>query len=412
MCDLIIQSLRYGNVCKLLNENLVTVEEILCVLAKLPASILTLGIYRYICTLTDLHYVEGKHFLWIRPEYWIIFDRMQMDSSIPDTKGGNNPLYARLTDLNTVCSISISNGIFYESDDESVMSDDDLQIIEPEYHTPAKITEYPNSLKEVRAYALSIYPPKNSHIFCQIAMDYLQEVCEIRHASAMIKRVYSLSEQAPTYLEAIKKDYELAFKNLMQNGILCYASSNMILKISKYFPKVIPEEIAKFDTLTRRICLMQPIYMNYFLGLNPEFTYTTTEICEIASKLNENTDSFLLSLNNKKISVNDEDVLAESITSYFPCDIVTLRTNSKVYCFSRREVESLIQSKKNHWTNEILSECFQRFLSSYYEFTLLFPPCKTMREHYKEILEKKCDVIYIDKDSRNFLVCDRILYWT
>lgn len=185
----------------------------------------------------------------------------------------------------------------------------------------------------------------------------------------IIRRVRTLKEKAPLYYSKIKQKYFDLFKTLYQKHLLGRSDPLHLRFLHEEFPGVLDPSLFQQPNEIRKLLLMPTILAGYVLGFPIQSVIPTVEQIKTAIEKYRQLgkeqylehikkyvrQTYLLSIpipSEEHILSNEADVLLEDVDSYSPYDIISYQTGKYVYRFTRPEFEKIIESGKNHWTNE------------------------------------------------------------
>lgn len=222
----------------------------------------------------------------------------------------------------------------------------------------------------------------------------------------IMRRMSFLFTTAPTYYEKVALPaYTKVIIRLNNEHLLNKLSFDDLLLFDKFFPNILHKSIFSLDKSIFSIGLMSFELAGYLLGfpihttipdqeqifkaLNIIQETSITEYIQLIKDYNRTLPINLSFLTNKPKFCNNEDVLLEDVARYSPFDIVLFQTGDHIHRFTRPEFKQILESGKNHWTNDwlpipILGTIQGRKTSS---DAFGLPPSRTMEEMF-ERLEK------------------------
>jgi hypothetical protein len=219
-------------------------------------------------------------------------------------------------------------------------------------------------------------------------------------APLILARVAGLQKVAPIYYAEVGyKLYHAVAIKLHKDKLLMNLSQDELKTFNTFFPGIIDARILTYCEGAYRIALLGNDIAGYVLGFPihefipddeqiavalDQFTVLGREayaqhIAKYALQLHVVPTPFSFADPTFK---NDEDVLTEAIVNYSPFDVVSFRSGSHIFRFTRCEFAQMVEKKKNIWTNEWLPPSVLSTVKARHSMAkaLGLPPCRTVVE--------------------------------
>lgn len=395
------QSVMVGSVFLALESNFFTHEALLKWLSTADYDERTQIAYKAVCTkiAPNEQYLEDTfHFLTKRPNYTSIAFACGLNDEIPDQRNENplkfNPIVAHIVDalaeLNNSAELRKLNALI-------LAGQGTFPYLQSKLATCYRARNFPN---------LRISPNE-----INIALVEADWVGKFRYKESLpkliLRRVAHLQKEAPIYYAGVAyKAYHNVAVKLNKDKLFTQLTRDELATFDSFFPEIIDRKILGYSELAYKIALLGNDVAGYVLGFpiqnmipNEEQIHSAIEnltehgpeaYAELISQYIEisylPTPPFPTS---KPIYSNDQDVMMEDHNNYVPFDVIAYRVGNHIYRFTRAEFAQLVESKKNHWTNEWLPPTVLSTIKARAEAAkeLGLPPARPMCEMLDRILK-------------------------
>jgi len=394
--DKIKETVEIGSVFLALENNYFTHEELLKWLTTAEISGVTKVAYKAVCEkiLPNNQYLDdGSHFLLKQKEYVIIAMYYGLDVYIFETTkiDCDVPLIISVCDILSPVSRT-PEYLNNRKEDVTVVkgankNDDNLLL-------GYKAHEF-NHISELTSEEIN----KNL-----VSADWLEKFRYNENLIKIImKRLSYLHDNHINYYNFIYKFYQTVIKKLYKDKLITSISREELHSLDQLFPNIVDKRILSYDGLNYKLSLLGNDISAYVLGFPIQYMIPNEEqIHQLIKLLNEKGieeySKLICSYNggfykiklpfgmDENINLaNNEDTLMENIDNYVAFDIVAYQKGNYIYRFTRPEFERLLESKKNHWTNELLPVSLLSTIESRIKTVkeLGLPPSRTLYEMLK-----------------------------
>lgn len=213
----------------------------------------------------------------------------------------------------------------------------------------------------------------NRSILCADRTNILRHNPNLYHL--VVERVQFLQKNCPLYYVkvAFSRYYDVV-KCLYDERLLHNLTKEDLVLLNNYFPGIIDCNLLEYSDEAYALSLMSPELAAYILGYPIHQGIPSPEQMDNALKtLNElgreKYAEMIVNYNNaypglpspflrgapEQVKIaNTENVLGDAVDSFSPFDILIFRKGEYLYRFTRAEFKSILENKKNPWTNEPL----------------------------------------------------------
>jgi hypothetical protein len=370
--DLIEQTVLYGSVYEAIENKLFTCNELIKYLSEkvnlIPRNklIISFTILMNLFPSSYLYY-NGKHLLYYLPNdkliyYIYLLKGGNIDLHVNQDKSTDDMLWLYLFD-----SFAALNSTKYDVDLESA-----FLFCDKEYKNSKNNYEYwaIEPLFFTRCNNISYKLNLNDKLMNEyyIRTDWFEKYVAIKNFSYIqfFNRCQYLQKNAPLYFEKFK----FKFQSIM-NHIKLYElekfDKKFLLLINDIFPDCFSKHLSTCEEKYIKLCIY-PIHIRaYILGFPIErYIPSKEEVDEkIELLMKLGIDEYVKGCNRKSLNnlyvsdeniANPEDTLCEDPMNYYAIDRYDLLQNNKIYRFTRKEFEKLLEDKKNFWNHCTLPE--------------------------------------------------------
>lgn len=399
--NLIEQSMYVGSIYQALHKKMVTVDEILRYLVKIPVTPETVLAYRATCKYQkpDDHYIvdgESKNrFLTLQPhqEYQIVYAYSTgiVNLSWDELKGVNTAQIALLAKamrssdplldrrMRILCELPIINTTELRAEDFSLLFKARYPLV---YTLPHQSVGFQKEAIDTDWIDL---------LGSKYTLDMLEKIR---------LRCVHLSTKAPQYwTSVVKSDYLSLVNKAVQN---LKPTLSVLRKIKEVLPEVCPELDTYSDTAWK-ISLLPSMVQAYLLGFPLHIGMPSEAMIVSALKSLTHQDKYLSDLRKiyqetEKISIgpmgeaklcNPQDVMLNNIYDYSSFDRLYYVSGNHAFCFTRIEFNDLLKHKKNPWNKEAIPDHIIELIRCRQQISkdLNLPPCEPLESLYEKVLD-------------------------
>lgn len=398
----ISETLEHGSVFLALESKFFTAKELLEWLTTVPMSEATQIAYKAVCSKispNDQYMDDSYHFYTKKPEYSLIGIKFHLDPEIPDKLNCQS-------DERNYISNHLCGQIFYWNANPECMKLADL------------IVSGNGGLSYIKSNLVTFYKARNFHYLSNMSAHDLNQnlvVCDwtdrfrynVKLPLLIMDRVSYLYDKAPIYYANVAYGaYHKVALKLYKDRLLTTLSREQLLRFNSLFPGIIDTKILNYSDLGYKISLLGNDTAGYVLGYpiqnmipnddqihNSIIDLTNIGIDKYCDKIKnyvKNTYLPILPFPSETKYANDKDVMmVDDIDDFGPFDIVAYQTGKHIYRFTRVEFHKLLETKKNHWTNDWLPSSVLSTINARYKASkeLGLPQAKTLKSLLETLSE-------------------------
>ena len=399
--DLILETLKYGSVFQSLLSGKISPEDILSyLLDQNEPTIKDLIAYRCVCKFSKDQLVdtpEGlKPFILLttNQKYIGIFSL-----SFSDLPGRNDnerveigkKVYPVMSKLMVIDDFSQDIHLFCDSGSmiRTELSEDQINNI-----VDARCTHHICRL-------LSKLVKTPEYFIHNDYLDPLEYIDFELYKEIFMERCEHLKQHVNLYWETIAQD--LYRRVLIENIVIDNPnlSKTEIKRLDKLFPNIFSPKLLEGSDLLFNLKKLPELIQAYLLGFPIHEYYPSSQVLETALNKLETLglDSYVESIieTNKEylsdpgfIVGNEKDELMEPIEGYSLFDIVKIYNETHVYYFTRPGLGSILQTKKNPWSNVPLPFSILSTINSRLDTAAIsgFPDSAPLKELLESLTER------------------------
>lgn len=393
------QSVMVGSVFLALESNFFTPEALLKWLSTADYNERTQIAYKAVCVKinpNDQYLEDTFHFLTKKPQYASIAFGCGLNDLIADQRVENsidyNPIIAHIQDTLTEF---LNKAELRRFSALILAGQGTAQYLESKLATCYRARNFPHL--RITANEINIGLVEADWIG---KLRYNDELPKL-----ILRRVARLHEEAPIYYAGVAyKAYHNVAVKINKDKLFTQLTRDELATFDSFFPEIIDRKILGYTHLAYKIALLGNDVAGYVLGfpvqnmipseeqIHSAIQYLTENGAEAYSKfISQYIETTYLPSSpfptGDATYSNDQDVMMEDHNNYVPFDVIAYRVGNHIYRFTRPEFDKLVESKKNHWTNEWLPPTVLSSIKSRAEACkeLGLPPARPLIEMLERI---------------------------
>lgn len=399
------------------------IDRVYLCLIELPVTMRTCYAYNFLCQKVQPNdqYINNEHFLYLYfketkrypIEYGIIYT---FNKGSPDTLASKGTGKEDRSESIATCLTHSLIQMYQEPELEcqmKIICDIPLKTrADSRYHSLIRSIIPRNNGDGINPYIIVDHLSFDN---CAIVKSCLQR--NIGTIDNIVDRYNFLKTHTKYYFEVVSDYYQKMFQVILEDKLLGDLSPALIAKVSV----IIDDLYKEVDNLTlaSKSLLLHPKEVQYyllgfpiqlgfpskpmFLSMLKEFNDSPVEYLNKIATYNRGiinqimNDTFF----QPRLSLrNTEDSLFEKFEDYSPQDVIPYLAGNSLYIFTRPELKTLLEKKKNFLTNEKLQDSFIDTLEIYQNHSNYLPNCKPLKIFYEELAEGK-NLYKKTNDDRN-----------